>query len=237
MEVTCEQCQTSLNVPDNKLPKNQVVRLNCPKCKHKITIDTRINETSGDERDENYAETDGPALSFIESRKDEEEEGEKYTYDDYSDDESLDFFDEDAKLALVMPKDAGQAEAIKVAVEKLGYKYIASSNTREAMGRLRFHQFDMILLSEGFDNQGLEGNPIINYLNHIPISIRRKSFFVLIGDQFKTMDDMMAFAMSVNIVINPNDIRKATAILKKGLADFQKFYKVFMDTLVEAGKA
>jgi predicted Zn finger-like uncharacterized protein len=231
MEVTCDHCQAKLNVPEDKIPMNQVVRLNCPRCKNKITIDTTTNEAPADE---NKADT---GEQFIEPRNGEEEQGEKYSYDDYSDDEDLTFFEEDVKLALVMPRDDEQAKVIKTAVEELGYKYIASSNTRDALGKLRFHQFDLILLSEGFDNQGLEGNSIINYLNHISISIRRKTFFALIGDHFKTMDDMMAFAMSVNMVINPNDIQKTRAVLKKGISDFQKFYKVFMDTLVEVGKA
>ena len=231
MEVTCDHCQAKLNVPEDKIPQNQVVRLNCPKCKNKITIDTTTNEAPVDE---NHPDT---GEQSIEPRKDEEEQGEKYSYEDYSDDEALTFFEEDVKLALVMPRDDEQARVIKTAVEELGYKYIASSNTRDALGKLRFHQFDLILLSEGFDNQGLEGNSIINYLNHISISIRRKTFFALIGDHFKTMDDMMAFAMSVNMVINPNDIQKIKAIIKKGVSDFQKFYKVFMDTLVEVGKA
>jgi predicted Zn finger-like uncharacterized protein len=231
MEVTCDNCQAKLNVPEDKIPNNQVVRLNCPRCKNKITIDTTTNEAPVNENQPDTGE------QFIEPRNDEEEQGEKYSYDDYSDDEDLTFFEEDVKLALVMPRDDEQAKVIKTAVEELGYKYIASSNTRDALGKLRFHQFDLILLSEGFDNQGLEGNSIINYLNHISISIRRKTFFALIGDHFKTMDDMMAFAMSVNMVINPNDIQKTRAVLKKGISDFQKFYKVFMDTLVEVGKA
>ena len=231
MEVTCDHCQAKLNVPEDKIPMNQVVRLNCPRCKNKITIDTTTNEAPVDENQPDTGE------QFIEPRNGEEEQGEKYSYDDYSDDEDLTFFEEDVKLALVMPRDDEQAKVIKTAVEELGYKYIASSNTRDALGKLRFHQFDLILLSEGFDNQGLEGNSIINYLNHISISIRRKTFFALIGDHFKTMDDMMAFAMSVNMVINPNDIQKTRAVLKKGISDFQKFYKVFMDTLVEVGKA
>lgn len=235
MEVTCDQCRTKLNVPDDKLPKNQIVRLNCPKCKNKIALDTRGLETGSNESAENYAETGKLHLKFIESRKSEEENN--YSYDDYSGDESLTFFEDDVRLALVMPRDDGQGEAIKAAVEELGYKYVSSPGTRDALGKLRYHQFDLIILSEGFDNQSLEGNSIINYLNHISISIRRKTFLALIGDNFKTKDDMMAFALSVNMVINPRDIPRSAVILKKGIAEFQMFYKVFMDTLVEVGRA
>jgi len=42
MEVTCTQCNAKLNVPDEKIPKDQAIRVSCPKCKNKITIDPRM---------------------------------------------------------------------------------------------------------------------------------------------------------------------------------------------------
>ena len=51
------------------------------------------------------------------------------------------------------------------------------------------------------------------------------------------MDHMMAFAMSANMVINSNDLDRLTAILKHAISDNEKFYKVFKDTMAEAGKA
>jgi hypothetical protein len=37
--------------------------------------------------------------------------------------------------------------------------------------------------------------------------------------------------------VNEKDMGKLTAILTKALSDHDKFYKVFVDTLVEVGKA
>jgi hypothetical protein len=51
------------------------------------------------------------------------------------------------------------------------------------------------------------------------------------------MDDMMAFAVSANVVINAKDLEKLFPILKKALSENEKFYKVFLDTLMETGKA
>jgi predicted Zn finger-like uncharacterized protein len=41
MEITCSQCNTKLNVPDDRIPKDQAVKINCPKCKNRITLDMR----------------------------------------------------------------------------------------------------------------------------------------------------------------------------------------------------
>jgi hypothetical protein len=56
------------------------------------------------------------------------------------------------------------------------------------------------------------------------------------GDQFKTMDNMMAFAMSANAIVNKKDLDKLPVILKKAISDNERFYKVFMDTMVEVRK-
>jgi CheY-like chemotaxis protein len=214
-----------------------MVRINCPKCKGKITIEPQKAAEEMPSQPEPYDETGKLHLKFIESQRNEETEEKDYSYDDYSDDEALDFFDEDTKLALVMADNAENSKMIKATVEELGFKYVSAPNTRDALGKMRFHHFDLIFLANGFDGQGLESSPILNYLNHITMSSRRRIFLVMMSEEFKTMDDMMAFSMSANTVINPKDVGKLPSVLNKGLSDHEKFYKVFMDTLVEVGRA
>ncbi|OGP98043.1 MAG: hypothetical protein A2Z39_02760 [Deltaproteobacteria bacterium RBG_19FT_COMBO_46_9] len=212
MEVTCTQCQTKLNIPDEKIPKDQAIKVSCPKCKNKITIDSRASTRS------------------------EETEKSGEIRDDYTDSESLDFFDENTKLALVLADD-DIADKVKTAVEGLGYKYIHAPNTRDALAKLRFHRFDIIFIAEGFDGQELENSPIRNYLNTLAMSSRRRIFLALMGDRFKSLDDMTAYTMSANTVISTKDVDKLPSIFKQGISEHEKFYKVFMDTLVEVGKA
>ena len=236
MEVTCEHCKTKLNVPDEKIPKDQLVKISCPKCKNKISIDSRKKSMEETPEDTDFSETGKLHLKFIEPQQDKAEE-ESYSYEDYSDEQSLDFFDDNTKLALVMSGNPDDSNKIRGTIEGMGYKYIESLNTRDALGKMRFHHFDMIFLSEGFDGQELNNSPVLNYLNHISMSSRRRIFLALMGDQLKTMDEMMAYVMSANAVVNPKDIGQLATILKKGIADHEKFHKIFMDTMVEVGAA
>jgi predicted Zn finger-like uncharacterized protein len=235
MEITCSQCNTKINVPDEKLPKNQVAKITCPKCKNKITLDTR--KTSSDEftLDEAFEESDETSLSPVKPKQDKPD-SESYDYNDYSGDQALDFFEEGVKIALVIIKSDDKKDKVGKALEGLGYKCIFAENTRDALGKLRFHSFNMVVLSDGFDNQDISYSPIMNYLNRLPMSSRRRIFVVLIGERFKTIDEMMAFALSANTVVNTKDADKLTSILKKGLSENEKFYKVLMDTLAELGK-
>jgi predicted Zn finger-like uncharacterized protein len=235
MEITCSQCNTKLNVPDDRIPKDQAVKINCPKCKNRITLDMR--KTSGDASLMDASLTDSGNLNIkdAETRPDKSS-SEDYSYEDYSGDQALEFFDEGVKIALVILKGDAKRGKVGNTLEGLGFRCIYAENTRDALGKMRFHLFDLVFLADGFDNQDIALSPIMNYLNRLPMSSRRKIFIALIGDKFKTMDEMMAFALSANSVINTKDIDRLSSVLKKALTDNEKFYKVLMDTLAEVGK-
>lgn len=238
MEVTCEHCKARLNIPDEKIPRDQAVRVSCPKCKKKIVLPERTTDPKAPSSGESNGLTDTGRfrLRFIESKAEKEPKGASYSYEDYSSDESLDFFEEGTKLSLIMADNSARGEKIRTAVAELGYKQVSTENTRDAIGKLRFHHFDMILLCEGFEGQPLEQSQIVNFMNRLPMSVRRRIFLALVADKFKTMDNVMAFAMSANVVINARDVDKLQLILKKAISENEKFYKVFTDSLVETGK-
>jgi len=50
MEVICKQCQSKFKIPDEKIPKGKIFSLTCPKCKNKISIDTRPDASSSPEK-------------------------------------------------------------------------------------------------------------------------------------------------------------------------------------------
>jgi hypothetical protein len=225
MDVTCKHCHKTLRIPDAKVPQGQIVTVSCPGCGNKVTIDTR----SGDVGSMEQAKTP-PAVEQASSRETDEEL-------DYGEDTSLGFYEEGARLALVLDSDTGRKQQVRAAVEAIDHHFVDSSNTRDAISKMRFHVFDLVILAEGFDGQPLENSPIISSINHTTMSIRRKSFVALLGNRFQTMDNMMAFAMSANLVINAGDVDRLSAVLKKALAENERFYKVFRDTLAETGRA
>ena len=215
MDVTCKSCGTTLKIPDEKLPPNQTVSITCRKCKGKIRIDPRESEEN------------------LVSKKEEIKEAGLEHEDDTS---PLDLLEEGTRLALLLDGDEGHVMEINSALKELSYKPILSTSISEAMGKLRLHHFDLVLFTDGFDGQDLEHSPIAHYLNHLSMSLRRKIFLVLVSDKFKTMDDMMAFGKSANLVVNPDDLSNLPLVLKKAVSDNEKFYKVFMDILKETGK-
>ncbi|MFO8090340.1 MAG: zinc-ribbon domain-containing protein [Desulfatiglandaceae bacterium] len=217
MEVTCENCNTRFNIPDDKLPPNRRVAISCPKCKHRIIIQPHEQES-------------GETPTVLE----DEAVFEKEYYDqDYL---APDTFEEGKKLAMVMAGEKSDVEALKTAVESLGYQGLEVESTTEAFGRLRFHHFDLLLLTDGFDGHPAAQNPILEYINRQSMSIRRRMFLTLIGHKFKTKDNMTAYSFSANLVVNEKDIDKLAAILKTAIAENERFYKIFLEILVEIGR-
>ena len=250
MDVTCTSCGAKLKIPDSKLPPPQVrmVSITCPKCKSKLKID-RTKPDAGlapkkkaevrPEKDlapEKRAKLEEPAEDLVSKEQEKDEYAIIFDYEHDEDISPLEFYEEGTKLALIMDGDAKHVKEISSALEELSYKTVVPVSIKEAMGKVLFHHFDLIMLSDGFDGLGLAESPLINYLNRLSMSLRRKIFLVLLSRKFKTMDLMRAFGMSTNLVVNPDDLSNLTLILKKGISDNEKFYKAFVDTLVETGK-
>jgi CheY-like chemotaxis protein len=141
------------------------------------------------------------------------------------------------RLTMVMEKAPQAIEELRQVVEDLGYRCVLAENSDRAINKLHFHHFDLIFLSEGFEEVELGKGPMLRHINSLPMSLRRRMFLTLIGDGFRSMDRMTAFAMSANLVVNRKDMDKLTAILRQEILDNQNFYRVFVETLSEVGKA
>ena len=221
MDITCDSCKARWNIPDEKLPPGKKVAITCPKCKGKLLVSRPPAEKRAPKKLAEPAKEAPKVVDRVEGPGEEE---------------YLEFFGEDRTLALVIENNDAVAEKLKGSVAATGFKYVRAQNTREAIARMREYNFGLVILSDRFDGIELEQSPILEYLNHLSMSMRRRIFLVLLGENFRTMDLMAAFSMSANLVVGSNDLDNLTRALKQSLADYKRFYSIFMETLAEAGK-
>lgn len=140
------------------------------------------------------------------------------------------------RLALVC-EDAHERQAvIKAALEQIGFTMHAAKNAEEAVERMRRDPYELIVIDEQFQGSTPLDNPALAGLRAMAMATRRYMFVALLGREYKTFDNMMAFARSVNVVVNPNDLPHLAAILAKSMNDNNHFYRVFREVLAEAGK-
>ena len=156
------------------------------------------------------------------------------TYD--ATDRPFDFLETGGETALICEPDPSTREKISNALTTLGYQITAPISARDALKRMRFHVYDLVVVNESFDTEDADNNDVLNYLNSLPMSTKRQIFVALVSDRFRTMDNMVAFNRSVNLVINPKNTDDVGSIIKRGTTDNTAFYHVFREILREKGR-
>ncbi len=145
-------------------------------------------------------------------------------------------YEEEVRSALVCEDNAELRGGITSALGELKYTVEIAAGADDAFEKLKFNQYDVIVLNEKFGRSATGNNTVYKHLQFMPMGARRRIFFALVGQNLKTSDNMAAFSRSANIVINEKDLPNLKAILKKSIADNDQFYKVFRESLVKMGK-
>ena len=223
MELRCEDCQAVIQIPDERVPQSGTFRLNCPRCKRKIQASVKTPENRED--DQTHL---GLPASLTEKTT--------LLSNDPSDalPEVMDYIPPGQASALLCVNREECRRELKVMLEASGYVVDMPGTADQALQRLRFNQYHVILLDDNFEEKS--PNPVAQYLASLNMNIRRDMFVVLIGERFKTADHLQAFMESVNLILHPDDLPHLTTFLTRGLNEHERFYKVFTQCLIEAGK-
>ncbi len=145
-------------------------------------------------------------------------------------------YEEAVKSALICEDSSDTRNSIVSALDSLGYRYEIAASPDDTFEKLRFNQYDLIVMNEKFGGSAPETNTVYKHIQFMPMMTRRHIFFALIGQGFKTGDYMTAFSKSANIVINEKEIPNLRPLLKVAIADNDQFYKVYKESLVKMGK-
>jgi predicted Zn finger-like uncharacterized protein len=150
---------------------------------------------------------------------------------------SFDFVEAGVETALICEQDAGLRKKIHSVLRRMGYHITEVESAWDAIKYMRFRVFDLVVLDEDFEGSGPESNHVLQYLGHQPMNTRRNIFVVLLGNDFKTADNMTAFNRSVNLVVNLRNIDELEKVLKRSLIEYEEFYRVLKGTLRKVGRA
>jgi predicted Zn finger-like uncharacterized protein len=217
MEIVCQSCQGKFKIADGKLPAGKTATIKCPRCKSTIRITAREEAPEADAAFDDLFEFD------------EEEGGEGYDPAD----KPFDFIEEEGKTALVCEPDALIREKIRPSLEILEYHITEVPNSREALKKMRYHTYDLIVVNEYFDTQDPDANPLLIYLERMGMDMRRHIYVTMLTNRFRTMDHMIAFQKSVNMVLNTRNVDDFDKIIQRGIADFGLFYKVYKESMTQ----
>jgi predicted Zn finger-like uncharacterized protein len=214
MDITCKNCSAKFRIPDEKIPRGRVSAVPCPKCKTRIALDPTKNST-------------GSVAAKAES---------DLGHDFDLTEKPFDFMEEEGLTALLCEQNQHARQTIESALNLMDYQITFAENARDALKRMRYHAYDLIVVNESFDTNNPEANGVLIYLERLGMSVRRNIFVAMISNRYRTMDNMMAFHDSVNLVVNIKNIDDVGKILSRGITDNQLFYNVYRETLKETGR-
>lgn len=225
MRVQCNHCQAVFDVPSRRMPKNRPFKATCSKCKRAFTIVPPGGQKEAPVGVDVSLSEVADAPTAISAELDMAS-----AYDS-----PLEVLEEGAMSALVCVDEPARLRAVKEALEELNYYSSVASSVKEALSKLRYNQYDLVMLDEEFCGENSENNTILRYLQPMPMSTRRGIYLMLISKQIRTLDNLLAFAKSVNAVINTSDIHKIKLVLERAMADHRRFYKVYADLIHAIG--
>ena len=219
MKVTCGKCQKVLSVPDDKIPATGSVKIKCPGCKEGISV-SKVNP---------LAQTQDVVLPG-------KGKGIKGLPDMSGDlDSEIDLLGEAKYKAFVA--DTVYIKSISPALKKLDYQINLAKSQADGYKKLQGTSFDLILINEDFDGAGPGRNAIIKYLEPMSMDSRRSTFIGVLSKRVKTLDEFMAFAMSVDVVFNTGDLSNFELLLRKSINDFKNKYDTYRRVMKELGRA
>ncbi len=237
MNVVCNDCQSKFRIPDEKIPSGKAASFACPKCKSRITVD--LNDKRDDAGQVTAGDGTTDALKDVLYGTDSGSfDGEKdlseiiYQYD--ASEKPFDFVETERKTALICESDSAINQPVTDVLRSMAYHISNAQNARDALRMMWYHIFDLIVVDENFDTDNPETNSVMKHLENLNMSVRRNIYVVMISKRFRTMDQMMAFNKSVNLIINAGKIDQTEKILKRGLSDQKILYQVYKDQLARA---
>ena len=211
MEVICSSCQGKFKISNEKVPAGRRTTVACPKCKGYITLKPQKGSSGG--------RAAGPMGGYDAAEK------------------PFDFIEEEGLTALVCESNSKVRNTITNALEVMDYQITEAENARDALKRMRYHNYDLFVVNEHFDTNNPESNSVLLFLERLSMSVRRDMFVALISDRFRTMDNMIALNKSVNLIINIKNVDDIGKILSRGITDNEYFYRIYKQTLKEVGRA
>lgn len=149
--------------------------------------------------------------------------------------QSHDFsFGEQLNALICISSDNLEAK-IESTVKQMGMNAEVVTHTQSALKKLEYHICHLVIIDDAFDQgKGISG--VIDRLNTMDMSLRRRICLVWVTNQFNTNDHMASLHFSVNAILHQNDMVHIVPFLSRALMEHKHFYTVYNDSLKSAGK-
>ncbi len=231
MEFVCQSCSKPTNIPDKKVPVGKAFNFACPHCKAKVSVSAEQTIPQKEAPPAAAPQQQAPEPAPV-TPPPQPAEGEDLLAVAPGDD-TIEYYDEGDTVAMICDHEHGD-EFAKV-MESFGYKVSRPKGIIDAIKKMKFTTYDIVILNVHFDDEPESGYTLHGHLAYLEMQQRRKIFVVRVGENYRSDDNMLAFAESVNYVLNTQDIPQFKTLFERAYTDHQRFYKLYKETLQDRG--
>lgn len=104
-------------------------------------------------------------------------------------------------------------EMVMPELQRAGMQTRIAASLEEAARQIAFSPPEFLILSEGFGTHQPHLNPLLTLVTRMPAAARRNIIVVWVSPSVKTRDYLTAYALSVNLVIQPDYFQDLVRLL------------------------
>jgi hypothetical protein len=142
---------------------------------------------------------------------------------------------EGLKSALVAYDDEEVQNHLQEKLTNMGFKVSVAVNLRDAAKQLKFASFNVVIIQENYYGATLKNNQLLKAIQGMEVRTRHKMFIGMIGPSFTSLDDLLAFSLSLDTVINTRDIDDVERLLISAIAHVNKFFAAYNELRTARG--
>ena len=197
IKIVCTNCAKPLSLDETKLPPNKEVVFPCPVCKTKLTVDRRNLEAGA-------PEAAAPAAAPAHDSH----------HDGHADDE-----DGFGSKALIVGNDLA---ALRQAAKLIGFLPVYMATPQQARDYYMQEFPQVVFLNPAQVTQPplQDFAPIVSLMP----PDRRKSFFILVAENLRTLDGNAAFLYGVNLIVATKDLPQFPQIYRDAHTYHERLY-------------
>lgn len=209
MQVSCQKCQAQFELATEGLPQGKEVWLVCPTCHAPFPWkDAQEGAGAGQEGQTSASEQSARALAegvFL----------------------PMDIVTQGKESALICATDPKHLQVFEQILKGMDYYVATAHSAKDALIKLRSNDYNAFIMDDTFQGEKAEKEILVQFIQQMPIHARRNCFVCILSEELRSMDNMAAFAHCANLVVNVRDLERAELILKRAIAEFKGFYRVF----------
>lgn len=141
----------------------------------------------------------------------------------------FDFFEPGDKTALICLDIPEVQRTVVEQVDSLGYKIHTGMFLDDCVLKLYSHPYDLVITSDEFSGQDLHNHAILHEAAHAVAESRRKQIYVLLGSMLATNDELQAFSLSVEVVVNLADVAALRSLVRRAGVRRTELYSTLIE--------